>query len=136
VIVTKTPEQIDKMAAAGGVLVKTLNLLQAKIRPGVTTAEDNCGQQPRTNRAGQEQTPTRPRREPPRSGQIGFEIGAKRKPPHQSAPFEMDGSRLATQSTGSVREVAEADAYHSSDNPGVRVLLYLRYQNYAWSQGV
>jgi methionyl aminopeptidase len=39
VIVKKTPEQIDKMAAAGGVLVKTLNLLQAKIRPGVTTAE-------------------------------------------------------------------------------------------------
>jgi methionyl aminopeptidase len=39
VIVKKTPEQIEKMAAAGGVLVKTLNLLRSKIRPGVTTGE-------------------------------------------------------------------------------------------------
>ena len=38
-IVKKTPEQIEQMAAAGGVLVKTLNLLGSKIRPGVTTAE-------------------------------------------------------------------------------------------------
>src|SRR5439155_3476043 len=38
-IVKKTPEQIEKMAAAGGVLVKTLNLLGAKIRAGVTTGE-------------------------------------------------------------------------------------------------
>src|SRR5256714_12387500 len=38
-IVKKTPEQIDKMAAAGSVLVKTLNLLGGKIRPGVTTGE-------------------------------------------------------------------------------------------------
>jgi methionyl aminopeptidase len=39
VIVKKTPEQIDKMAAAGDILVRTLNLLQGKIRPGVTTLE-------------------------------------------------------------------------------------------------
>jgi methionyl aminopeptidase len=39
VIVKKTPEQIDNMAAAGAVLVKTLNLLASKIRPGVTTGE-------------------------------------------------------------------------------------------------
>jgi methionyl aminopeptidase len=39
VIVKKTPEQIEKMAAAGSVLVKTLNLLSSKIRPGVTTGE-------------------------------------------------------------------------------------------------
>lgn len=38
-IVKKTPEQIDKMAAAGAILVKTLNLVEAKIRPGVTTKE-------------------------------------------------------------------------------------------------
>lgn len=38
-IVKKTPEQIDKMAAAGEILVRTLNLLQSKIRPGVTTLE-------------------------------------------------------------------------------------------------
>ncbi len=38
-IVKKTPEQIDKMAAAGDILVRTLNLLQGKIRPGVTTLE-------------------------------------------------------------------------------------------------
>ena len=30
-IVKKTPEQIEKMAAAGSVLVKTLNLLSSKI---------------------------------------------------------------------------------------------------------
>ena len=38
-IVKKTPEQIDKMAQAGAILVRTLNLLQGKIRPGVTTRE-------------------------------------------------------------------------------------------------
>jgi methionyl aminopeptidase len=37
VIVKKTPEQIDKMAAAGDVLVRTLDLVAGKIRPGVTT---------------------------------------------------------------------------------------------------
>jgi methionyl aminopeptidase len=39
VIVTKTPEQIDRMAAAGSILVRTLDLVAGKIRPGVTTAE-------------------------------------------------------------------------------------------------
>lgn len=38
-IVKKTPEQIDKMAAAGEILVRTLNLLEGKIRAGVTTKE-------------------------------------------------------------------------------------------------
>ena len=38
-IIKKTPEQIDQMAAAGTILVKTMNLLAGKIRPGVTTAE-------------------------------------------------------------------------------------------------
>jgi len=39
VIVKKTPEQIEKMAAAGDVLVRTLELVEGKIRPGVTTQE-------------------------------------------------------------------------------------------------
>jgi methionyl aminopeptidase len=39
VIVKKTPEQIDKMAAAGDILVRTLELVEGKIRPGVTTQE-------------------------------------------------------------------------------------------------
>jgi methionyl aminopeptidase len=39
VIVKKTPEQIDKMAAAGDVLVRALELVEGKIRPGVTTRE-------------------------------------------------------------------------------------------------
>jgi methionyl aminopeptidase len=39
VIIKKTPAEIDRMAAAGTILVKTLNLLKGKIRPGVTTAE-------------------------------------------------------------------------------------------------
>lgn len=38
-IVKKTPEQIDKMAAAGDILVRTLELVEGKIRPGVTTQE-------------------------------------------------------------------------------------------------
>ncbi len=38
-IIKKSPEQIDQMAAAGDVLVKTMSLLAAKIRPGVTTQE-------------------------------------------------------------------------------------------------
>lgn len=38
-IIKKTPEEIELMAAAGAVLVKTMSLLQGKIRPGVTTME-------------------------------------------------------------------------------------------------
>ena len=38
-IVKKTPEQIDRMAAAGDILVRTLELVEGKIRPGVTTQE-------------------------------------------------------------------------------------------------
>jgi methionyl aminopeptidase len=37
-IIKKTPEQIEKMAAAGVILVKTMNLLAGKVRPGVTTS--------------------------------------------------------------------------------------------------
>jgi methionyl aminopeptidase len=39
VIIKKTPEEMDRMAAAGDILVRTMNLLAAKIRPGVTTRE-------------------------------------------------------------------------------------------------
>jgi methionyl aminopeptidase len=39
VIIKKTPEELDKMAAAGAIHVKTMDLLAAKIRPGVTTRE-------------------------------------------------------------------------------------------------
>jgi len=38
-IVTKTPEQLEKMAAAGAVLTRCLNMLAAGARPGVTTGE-------------------------------------------------------------------------------------------------
>ncbi|HUE26896.1 MAG TPA: type I methionyl aminopeptidase [Solirubrobacteraceae bacterium] len=38
-IIKKTPEEIDKMAAAGDILVRTMNLLAGKIRPGITTRE-------------------------------------------------------------------------------------------------
>jgi methionyl aminopeptidase len=39
VIIKKSPEEIERMAAAGVILVKTLNLLAGKVRPGVTTRE-------------------------------------------------------------------------------------------------
>jgi methionyl aminopeptidase len=39
VIIKKSPEEIEKMAAAGEILVRTMNLLAGKIRPGVTTSE-------------------------------------------------------------------------------------------------
>jgi methionyl aminopeptidase len=38
-ITRKTPEQLDKMAASGEVLVRCLRMLAAKARPGVTTKE-------------------------------------------------------------------------------------------------
>jgi len=38
-IVKKSPEDIERMAASGSLLVKTMNLLAGKIRPGVTTKE-------------------------------------------------------------------------------------------------
>ena len=38
-IVKKTPEQVEKMAASGEVLVRCLQMLAAKVRPGVTTKE-------------------------------------------------------------------------------------------------
>ena len=39
VIIRKTPEEIDKMAAAGAILVRTLKMLEGKVREGVTTAD-------------------------------------------------------------------------------------------------
>jgi len=39
VIIKKSPQEIDRMAAAGTILVKTMNLLAGKVRPGVTTRE-------------------------------------------------------------------------------------------------
>jgi methionyl aminopeptidase len=39
VIIKKSLAEIDKMAAAGAILVKTMDLLAGKIRPGVTTGE-------------------------------------------------------------------------------------------------
>jgi methionyl aminopeptidase len=38
-IIRKTPEEVAKIAAAGDILVRTLRLLEGKVRPGVTTAE-------------------------------------------------------------------------------------------------
>ncbi len=38
-IIKKSPEEIERMAVSGAILVKTLNLLAGKIRPGVTTRE-------------------------------------------------------------------------------------------------
>jgi methionyl aminopeptidase len=39
VIIKKSPEEMDKMARAGEILVATLELLESKVRPGVSTAE-------------------------------------------------------------------------------------------------
>jgi len=39
VIVKKSAEEIDRMAAAGSILVRTLELVERKIRPGVSTGE-------------------------------------------------------------------------------------------------
>jgi methionyl aminopeptidase len=39
VIIRKSPEEIEKMAAAGDILVRTMRLLEGKVREGVTTAE-------------------------------------------------------------------------------------------------
>ena len=39
VIRTKTPEQVDKMAASGEILVRCLKMLASKARAGVTTAD-------------------------------------------------------------------------------------------------
>jgi methionyl aminopeptidase len=38
-IIKKSPAEIERMAAAGAILVRTMNLLAGKMRPGVTTAE-------------------------------------------------------------------------------------------------
>src|SRR4249920_1490348 len=38
-IIKKTPEQVDKMAASGQILVRCLKMLAAKARPGVTTGD-------------------------------------------------------------------------------------------------
>jgi methionyl aminopeptidase len=39
VIIKKSPEEIDRMAAAGAILVKTMSLLAGKVRPGTSTIE-------------------------------------------------------------------------------------------------
>src|SRR5437588_2666398 len=38
-IIKKSPEEIERMAAAGAILVRTMNLLAGKVRPGVSTRE-------------------------------------------------------------------------------------------------
>jgi methionyl aminopeptidase len=38
-IILKTPEQIERMAAAGAVQARCLKMLRSKVRPGVTTAD-------------------------------------------------------------------------------------------------
>jgi methionyl aminopeptidase len=38
-IIKKTPEQLDKMSAAGDVLVRCLRMLRSSTRPGITTGE-------------------------------------------------------------------------------------------------
>ena len=38
-IIKKTPAEIDRMARAGDILVRTMDLLAGKVRPGVTTGE-------------------------------------------------------------------------------------------------
>src|ERR1700749_2290165 len=38
-IVRKTPEQLDEMAVAGDILVRTMKILKSKARPGITTLE-------------------------------------------------------------------------------------------------
>jgi methionyl aminopeptidase len=39
VIIRKSPAEIDRIAASGAIVVRTLQLLERQIRPGVTTAE-------------------------------------------------------------------------------------------------
>jgi len=39
VIIKKNPEEIDRMAAAGAILVRTLELVESKVRAGVSTGE-------------------------------------------------------------------------------------------------
>ena len=38
-IIRKSPEEVEKMAAAGDIVVRTLRLMESKVREGVTTAE-------------------------------------------------------------------------------------------------
>ncbi len=38
-IIKKSPAELDKMAAAGEILVRTMDLLAGKVRPGITTGE-------------------------------------------------------------------------------------------------
>jgi methionyl aminopeptidase len=38
-IIRKTPEQVDQMAASGDILVRTMKMLKSKARPGITTLE-------------------------------------------------------------------------------------------------
>jgi methionyl aminopeptidase len=38
-IIRKSPEEVDKMASSGAILARCLQMLRAKARPGVTTAE-------------------------------------------------------------------------------------------------
>jgi methionyl aminopeptidase len=38
-IIRKTPEQIEQMAAAGEILVRCMKMLASKVRPGITTEE-------------------------------------------------------------------------------------------------
>jgi methionyl aminopeptidase len=57
VIVRKTSEEIEKMAASGAILARCLQMLRSKARPGVTTLDLDAAAE--ASRARSARRPTR-----------------------------------------------------------------------------
>jgi len=80
------------------------------------TAEDDRGQNPESNRASQEQTPTSLLGETSQGRQTGFEMHAMSETSHDTAPIGRFGP-----------EVTEVRSSHHSDNPGGSGFLLAAY---------
>jgi methionyl aminopeptidase len=105
-IIKKTPDQVEKMAAAGDILVRCLRVLRSKARPGVTTGElDRAAERFITSQGG----------EPAFKGYRGFPGSICTSPNSMvvhgiPGPYELKRGDILTLDVGVVREGWVADA--------------------------
>jgi methionyl aminopeptidase len=105
-IIKKTPDQVEKMAAAGDILVRCLRMLRSKARPGVTTAElDQAAERFIPSQGG----------EPAFKGYRGFPGSICTSPNSMvvhgiPGPYELKRGDILTLDVGVVREGWVADA--------------------------
>lgn len=122
-IVRKTPEQVEKMAAAGRIQVRCLRMVAAKARPGVTTAELDAAAEKFIRSQGAE---------PAFKGYRGFPASLCTSPNSMvvhgiPGPYELKRGDVLSVDVGVIKDGWVADAAMTlpigSIDPGARRLL-------------